>query len=175
MTVKTKSCRRSGLVLAVQLLFVTGIGMGVAIGLVQATRGQTNTSQLPSELGGLRLLQVMAGPDALAEIYRLHQKDLGLVDGWVGHYEEGATVWVSQATDEAQAAALLAAMTRDIQAGEGGFQHEGEEQIQGVAVHRVRGQGGAHFYYQKGDRAVWVTAPPTVARAFLAQAVEGIP
>jgi len=163
------------LVLAVQLLLAVGVMAGVAIGLLQAAVGGDGSSTaMPSELGGLRLVQAMTGADALAEIYSLHQKDLGLVDGWVGHYEGGATVWASQARDREHAATLLASMSRDIQAGEGPFIYEGQEQVRDSVLHRLRGPGGLHYFYQRDSMVIWVTAPPAVARAFMVEAVEHI-
>lgn len=68
-------------------------------------------------LGGLPLVETVTGNEGLAQVSRMHGKDVGLVRGYVAQYADNkarATLWVGWAESEAAAQALTDRMTARI-------------------------------------------------------------
>ena len=163
--------RRLALVVTVAFgLVVLG---AVTAGLWSATADQVD-GPAPPELAGLRLTGSVVGPEAIAQVDELHGTEIEIVDAWIGHYEQGGTVWVGQASSVAKARELLDDMVLRIGEGESPFQGLTRQEFQGMPVYRVRDDRQAHFFYQTGTQVVWLAAPPGAEDAFLAEAVREV-
>ncbi len=162
------------LVLAVTLLFALLIAVGVATGLWSISGGQEAPTPAPIELAGYHLTHAVAGPQAIAEVNRLHGTAIEIVDAWIGHYQEGGTVWVARASSEEKARQLLDEMIRGIQDGGSPFRGLTRQEIEGVAVYSVRDAGQLHFFYQRVTQVVWVATPPGAEEPFLSEAMRKV-
>ncbi|MBI4302495.1 MAG: hypothetical protein HY664_07805 [Chloroflexi bacterium] len=155
--------------LAVAFLLVVAVGWG----LWQMTRGQNSeTVNIPSNIAGLSLVSKMTGEQGLAEIRQLHGKNVGVTDGWVAHYENGATIWAGQTQNEGQAYQLLVTMTRRIEAGTPEFKDLERLPVGGHDVFTVTGLGQRHYYYQSGAYVIWIAAPNSGEIDFLKEAMR---
>jgi len=173
------SARRSGMSLGkllafvVPLVFAVAIGMSVASGLWSAV-SQQETSPAPAQLAGYDLDQVMSGQEAISEIDVLHGEDIPVAEAWVAHYQGNGTVWAARATDTEQAAELLDRMVRGIQKGTSPFSGLAQTRFKGTSVYTVTDGRQSHFFYQQGDRIVWLATPEGAEDAFLSAALEKI-
>ncbi len=183
----TRRTRPSGprfVVTALEVVAGLAIIAAVAFGLMSATRQSDHeqmaaheTTGLPSDLGGLKLVRGTAGgPDAMQALSAMHGTDVGLVDARIGEYERAAAVWVGIASSSASAKDLVDRMTQRITAGATpAFVHLGDQQVAGYDVHQVRGDGQMHYYYQKGSEVVWLAAPAGANARFVSLAIAAIP
>ena len=173
------TARRSGMSLGkllafvVPLVFAVAIGLSVASGLWSAT-SQQETTPAPRQLAGYDLDQVMSGEEAIAEIDALHGEGIPVAEAWVAHYQGNGTVWAARATDTEQAVQLLDRMVRGIQEGTSPFSGLTRRQFKGISVYTVTDGRQTHFFYQQGDRVVWLATPRGAEEPFLAAAVQEI-
>lgn len=172
--------RGKGLLLGAQLVIAAALVVAVGWGLWAAANSvdqgeRTAAAVIPEQIAGLRLVQAVTGADAVQAVRRLHSLDVGIVDAWIGQYENEATVWVGVAPDAAGAADLMTRMTEAMANGNSPFTHRGQQEVGGIAVHRVSGGDQVHFYYQRGNQVIWVAAPPGDDGLFLRQAIQRIP
>jgi len=173
------TARRSGmspgklLAFVVPLVFAAVIGMSVASGLWSAT-SQQETTPAPSQLAGYQLDQVMTGQEAIAEIGELHGEDIPVAEAWVAHYQANGTVWAARAADTGQAIQLLDRMVRGIQRGTSPFSGLTQTRFKGISVYTVTDGRQTHFFYQQGERVVWLATPQGAEEPFLAAAVQEI-
>lgn len=142
----------------VQLAFLIGIAAAVAFGLYSITREQT-AGGAPEALGGMQLLQKETGAAAVAEMSALHQSDIRITGGWVGHYQHSAVIYVGEATSGSDAARLVDQMTSRIRQANGMFAHQGQEDVDGLIVHVVKSGDQMHFYYARGKKVIWIAGP----------------
>lgn len=178
-SVTESTARRSGaslgklLAIVVPLGFAVAISMSVASGLWSAA-SQQETTPAPGQLAGYYLDQVMSGQEAIAEIDALHGEDIPVVEAWVAHYQGNGTVWAARATDTEQAIQLLDRMVRGIQQGTSPFSGLAQKRFKGLSVYTVTDGRQTHFFYQQGDRVVWLATPRGAEDAFLSAALEKI-
>jgi hypothetical protein len=132
---------------------------------------------LPQSIGSLRLERIQSGEEARQEIDRLHGKQIDFRRGYVGTYGNGrATLWISEYDSEGEAAEGIGKMAQRIQTSKkGNFWHFREMSIQGVAVYFVVGMGQAHYFFQKGERVIWLAVDPPLAREAIRDAIRKIP
>lgn len=152
---------------AVALVFAVGVGLwSVAVG--------GDGSPAPAEVAGYRLVRTMTGHEAMAEVENLHGTPINVVDAWIGHYEQGGTIWVAQAATEAKAQELVEEMVAGIEEGGTPFSGLTDLEFQGVPLYSVRDARQVHFFYEIGDRVVWLATPPGDEDAFLAGAMREV-
>ena len=116
---------------------------------------------------------VQTGADALAVIQQMHGKGFELAGGAVAHYGD-ATVWVSRSLDAQGAADMTIAMRDRIEEGRSAFTPTGTQQVDGRLVYALTGMGQTHFYWQAGDKVVWLAWPADRAQQDLAELVHAI-
>ncbi len=134
---------------------------------------------LPEQLGTLHLGDSVQGPEAMAQVARLHGKQIKLADAFVGHYEsndgKAAVVYISVSPTKREAAALYGQMTAKIAKGNRVFSGLSKARApDGREVYQVQGMGQQHFYYLKDREVVWVAADPAVATAVLDEATRQV-
>lgn len=135
-----------------------------------------NTAQLaqgiPQKLGAVILTEAVTGQEAIDDMSMLHGKDVGLTGGWVGHYQSRGTAFVGETVDETGAAQLLEAMVARIGAGNRVFTNLKSTQIDGQKLYFVTGQGQNHYFYQKGNKVIWLALPTNKPEDFLGDALR---
>jgi len=165
--------RRSPVVIWLQVLIALTVLAAVSYGLWQTTAEQADEAfAVPGQIGGYQLADVYRGQEAMAELKRLHGKDIGLSGGWIGYYQDKAVAWVGAVQNEGQAFQLLDAMNRRIGAGNGPFTNLQQLQFDGQTVFTVVGQGQRHYYYQRGKLVIWLAAPGGGEERFLKDALK---
>ena len=127
--------------------------------------------EIPRSLGGMSLSgDVMMGEAAVNEMRQLHGRDVGMVGGWVAHYQRNATVYVGEISDEESAVKLLEAMVSRIGAGNAVFKDLQRARFEGQELYSVFGLGQNHYFYQKGSKVIWLAAPTANEAMFLRDA-----
>ena len=116
----------------------------------------------------------MMGEAAIKEMSQLHGRDVGMVGGWVAHYQRNATVYVGEIADEDSASNLLEAMVSRIGAGNAIFKDLQRVRFEGQDLYSVFGQGQNHYFYQKGNKVIWIAAPTSNEAMFLRDALRVI-
>ncbi len=131
--------------------------------------------EVPRSLGGMSLSgDVMMGEAAIKEMSQLHGRDVGMVGGWVAHYQRNATVYVGEIADEDSASKLMEAMVYRIGAGNAIFKDLQRVRFEGQDLYSVFGQGQNHYFYQKGKNVIWIAAPTSNEAMFLRDALRAI-
>ena len=131
---------------------------------------------VPDVVAGARLTQKTTGPEAVAEVTRLHGKAFPLTSGAMALYGDGAvTLWVSGASASPIAAEMVRTMTEKIAENRSPFTPRGMRQVNGRAVYELVGLGQRHFYFQSGALVVWLTADEGVAEKALEEVMAYYP
>lgn len=161
-------------------IVIISVGVLVQLGslayLLSSTR--TATLTLSQTLAGLPLTDATYGPEAVAEINRLHGKEFPISAGALGTYGNAtaqATVWVSQFASRAVAGQIVEAMRDKIAAGRSPFEPIGTRPMGSRVIYELRGLGQQHFYFQANDRVIWLAVDQPLADQALSQALEVYP
>ncbi len=141
----------------VPFVFAVALVAAVAIGLWSAANGPQGDA--PQQLGNYQLSELTTGPAAVAQMSRLHGKGVGVVDGYVGHYESasnGAMLYVGETASEKDAVDLLGQMAERIGAGNQYFTDLKPLTVEGVKVFTVRSGPQTHYFWQAGKKVIWM-------------------
>ncbi|MDI3279884.1 MAG: hypothetical protein QJR13_00735, partial [Bacillota bacterium] len=114
----------------------------------------------PPTAGGLALVEVKEGREALAEISRLHGTQIEGERGWILTYSDGrgrAVVWISEAKDEGVAREQVAEMLKKMEKSKT-FTPPQPLGIPTVEMYQTSGLNQMHFFWAKGRRVYWVSA-----------------
>ncbi len=152
--------------LAIVLMISTGIFLILgSLYYWQLNYSGVASIALPKSLAGLPLSTASYGPDAVAEITSLHQKDFSLLSGAMGMYgaERQFTVWVARFSSSSTAAQMVNNMREKISAGSSPFSPTREQQIGARTIYELEGMGQKHFYFQSGNLVIWLAANVEVA------------
>ncbi len=178
--VKVTVGRRPGPILLITLgaLAITGAAGWLAFSTWLANPGEV---AVPQAMAGLPLTQKAVGPDAVAEVSRLHGKEFPLISGAMAAYGEGAVVlWVSGAPASPIAAEMVRAMTDKIAEASAGparspFTPLGGRQMNGRTVYELSGMGQRHFYFQSSNLVIWLAADDSIAESALDETLQFYP
>lgn len=132
---------------------------------------------VPQMIASLSLSMVKDGPEAVAEITRLHQKNFEVKSGAMGMYGKKGeiNVWVAGFSSSAAATPMMNAMREKIAAGGSPFTPVGTRQILGRSVYELNGMGQKHFYFQSGVLVIWLAANSEIAEQALAEILRFYP
>lgn len=147
---------------------LTGVGLAavfaaIVVALLANTTnppsGQSASHELrvPAALAGISLAATARGQAALAEVSRLHGKRIEAADAVVARYQDGTTLWVSVSATAPEASRLLWRMNRRMANGTNVFSAPRPQEIGGRTVFVTEGMGQTHYYYQSGNRVLWLT------------------
>ncbi len=123
---------------------------------------------LPKSFGLLQLEWIESGEAARKEIDRLHGKKLKFRKGYIGTYgnkDKKAKVWVSEYESKADAKKEIERMAQGIKK-KGGkvFRHFQLISVGGERVYFAVGMGQAHYFFQKGVKAIWLAIDQSEGR-----------
>ncbi len=132
---------------------------------------------LPQTLAGLPLTAAAYGPQAVAEIARLHNKWFPLTAGAMGVYgaDNQAILWVAEVPIQRMAARMVEAMREKIAEGTSPFTPRGEQKDGGRTIYEVSGMGQRHFYFQSATQVIWLAADPEKAEQALNEVLTFYP
>lgn len=125
----------------------------------------TSSSSVPQFVGALGLTNSVEGPEAQAEINKLHGTDITLSNAYIAQYSGrygGAhmQVWVGQAATQSEAMDLMQRMVAGINRGGTPFSNARQETIAGRNLWQADGTDGSFFFYisqNPNTRVVWIT------------------
>jgi hypothetical protein len=139
----------------------------------------SEADSIPQSIGSLSLMESRSGEEARQEIDRLHGKQIDFKRGYIGTYggEEGkAKLWVSEYGSEEEAFKAVEKMAQGVRANEeAGFWHFREIPIGGLEVYFVVGMGQAHYFFQRGIKAIWLAVDPPLAKQAIRDLMSQIP
>ena len=132
---------------------------------------------VPDAVAGARLAQKTVGPEAVAEVTRLHGKEFPLTSGAMATYGNGTvTLWVTGVPASPMAAEMVRAMTDKIAEGRSPFTPtKNTREINGRAVYELSGMGQRHFYFQSGSLVIWLAADEAIAEKALMETLTFYP
>jgi len=146
--------------IVVGVVLVTG---SLFFGFVTYSGGET--ASLPESIAGVPLKTADYGSQAVAEITRLHQKDLLVSSGAKGLYGNDGQIslWVAGFSSDATASQSLNSMTEKISLGISPFSFIGQKQVAGRPINELEGMGQKHFYFQSGKSVIWLATDVELA------------
>ncbi len=124
----------------------------------------------PDSIGDLKLGKFKTGKEALKELFRLHGRKMGLINGYVADYtnKDGkATVYYSVAKNEKLAGRLISWMIKRIGKSHEIFRDMKKESFKSQIFYSVYGMNQKHFFFCKNDKIIWIAADPQVAYSFI--------
>jgi hypothetical protein len=149
--------QRSILVRLVPVVFAAVLITAVFSGLWASANGPDGPA--PRSLGTFSLAQVITGPEAVSQMSRLHGKDVGVVDGYIAHYQGargGAVLYVGEMGSVENAVALNRQMVERIAAGNPMFTDLSSLTVEGMEVFAVRSGTETHYFWQVGELINWI-------------------
>ena len=126
----------------------------------------------PETVGALPRVELIAGPDAQAEVDKLHGKALVAEASAIARYaipdSRPAEVWVSRVSSEGEARRQTGLMVHKMYENpKSPFRNPGREDHNGLAVYRFDGMGQVHLIWFSGDLVWWVSCSPADKTSFL--------
>ncbi|MBI2847584.1 MAG: hypothetical protein HYX83_00250 [Chloroflexi bacterium] len=176
--------KRSGLVF--QVLLVAAILAAIWFSFGRNVLSLQNRQEdLPLKLAEMQLASVIKGTEALAQVNKLHNLNLGLTSAYIAEYShtfnpyhnsnDKVTVWVGKAESSQAAATLLSRMRQGIEKGGSPFSNLRQITVNEQTVFALDGPGGAHFFYQStknSEEVIWLTVEAASPTFILEQALE---
>lgn len=137
--------------------------------------GDDLSGLLPESVGDLTRVQLVVGPEAQAEVDKLHGKALVAEASAIGRYNRlqdakgrPAEVWVSRVSSEKEARRQTGLMVHKMYENpRSPFKNPTRVEHNGIAVYRFTGMGQAHLIWFSGDLVWWVSAKPADEAVFL--------
>jgi len=170
-------------VITTVLLVVGGVvawtfsGPGASPSSMEGMTGMTGTPALasvgggsiPMELADQPLTSYVDGPEAIADVTRLHGSTFIMTEAEIATYGDGlATIWRSGTPDAATAAAQVERMRERIAGGDSPFDAPRRVRDE-PGVYATFGMGQEHFFFARGASVWWVAVDPSVAGRALSE------
>jgi hypothetical protein len=149
--------RRRNLVRFVPVAFAVVLVVAVFSGLWSAANGPDGPA--PRSLAGMSLAQLIAGPEAVSQMSKLHGKGVGVVDGYIAHYQGsggGAVLYVGRMGSVENAVALNQQMVDRIAVGNPMFTDLSSLTVEGTEVFKVRSGPESHYFWREGELINWI-------------------
>lgn len=113
----------------------------------------------PATLAGMNRAKVISGQQAMAAVSQLHGKNISLVRAFVVSYQgsgsQQMTIYYSEANNAADASILFKEMDQKMPK-TSAFQNYKTVTVDGKAYKFVTGMGQEHYYWQSGNRILWL-------------------
>lgn len=150
---------------------------GIIIGFLNQPNANSEGTKLPNSIAGLGLNSATYGPEAVAEISRMHGKEFPIDYGALGIYGDAnqISLWVASFSNRSTATQIIKAMEEKIALGSSPFKPTGQQQVGGRAIYRVEGTGQNHIYFQSGNLIIWLAADPSFSDQAFRQIEEVYP
>lgn len=156
-TTRTSEKRGILIVRLLPVLFAAVLVTAVAAGLWNVAN--PSNGDAPAALGAYRLSQIVTGPAAVSQMTQLHGKGVGVVGGYIAHYEgpSGSVVaYVGETSSENDAATLLEQMEQSIGTANQYFTNLKSVTVDGVKLFSVRSGPESHYFWTTGKKVIWL-------------------
>jgi hypothetical protein len=153
---------------ALLLLLTVGVLLlfaGLGYGWFNSAIATPAAAELPDRVAGLPLVQASYGPEAVAEVTRLHDQSFPLSSGAFGMYgRDGSMVmlWVTGTPAKFVAERIVAAMEKSIGEAESPFTPTGSQEVNGRTIYELTGMGQSHYYFRSGSIVIWLAADEAI-------------
>ncbi len=125
---------------------------------------QPSSPVFKEEIGGLKLVRLITGEDALLAINKLHGQEIDVVSGMIACYQgekEKATIWLSESASENDAIQQTAGMVRKMRDSiKTPFSNYAEIDRSGVKIYSFMGMGQQHYIFRVKTSIYWISANP---------------
>jgi hypothetical protein len=172
-------CWNTGIMNTKTVIVMIGAAAVIALALYVTTPDQKTTPPAPEifhnpssaadkevtrqsflkTIGSLKLAQLIEGNEAQKQISRLHGQSISMASGFIAAYQgsgdDKMTIWVSVHKDSKEAESLIAKMHEKIDT-VAKFQNHQDLDISDNIYHFVTGMGQSHYFYYRGNDAVWI-------------------
>lgn len=131
------------------------------------------TVDVPQQIAGVRMSDSKTGDDAIEDVAQMHGKEFPVLYGAIAIYgDRKITLWVSGAPSADIALQMTNAMRDKIAQGNSPFTPTEEIRDNNRTVYVLEGMGQVHYYFQSGDRVIWLAVDPAIADKALKQILE---
>jgi hypothetical protein len=137
-----------------------------------------DAASVPESIAGLPLSRASYGPEAVAEVTRLHGKSFPLSSGAAAMYGtsgEMVMLWVTGTPARPMASKMISDMESAIETAESPFTPVDVRNIDDRAVYELTGMGQQHYYFQSATLVVWLAADVSVAEPALTEVLDFYP
>ena len=164
----------AGLVILMGVILMTG---SLVLGYLDRSIANPEATKLPKSIAGFSLNTATYGPDAVAEITRLHGKEFPIDSGAMGMYGDTnqISLWVAGFATRIVAKQIVSAMEEKIALGNSPFIPTEQKNIGYRTIYRLDGMGQKHIYFQSGNLVLWLAADPKVADEAIQKILEVYP
>lgn len=135
--------------------------------------GKVGKAPLPEKIRELRLDSALDGEKAEEMIDKLHGKNVGSGDNYIGFYRGGGyngTLYVSEFETSKEAISFFNKMSEKIRLSKGGpFSHFRTMKKGKLDVNMVLGLGQAHYFYARKNKLIWLGIDIPIAQQTLDQ------
>lgn len=168
---------RRWLPLSVAAVGVVLLITGSVLALLDAAPLRPQAAGLPPRLAGLVLSSWSDGPQAVAELGRMHAADLVLESAAIGRYGDAGQIvlWISRLPDSTAASNITEAMRTRINAVDSPFTQVALRPRQAGPITELEGTGQRHYFYASGSIVIWLGAEPALAEQALVNLQEMYP
>lgn len=126
----------------------------------------SQSTDLPTTLGTLKLTHQLHGKEAQSFLNRLHDKEIAPKTSVMGRYRDGkyeASLYVSVFVSRSAAVEAFGQMTRLIRVGNRVFTQYKQLSKEKASAGRCEGLGQTHFFFSQRNQVYWLGADPRVA------------
>ena len=151
---------------AVIILTLFGAAYSFPVAAVSGSQQFT----FPTQIADLQLGHSSQGEEAVAEINRLHGKEIEMKNGYLAHYESDRTkavLYISEFDSEDQAREQIDKMKKKIGKGSKGFAPLQELEVEERILYSLLGFHQIHYFYLDSHKVIWLAADPFRAELVL--------
>ena len=173
---ETPNSLRSKKIMKGRRIIIPAILIPLALFSACGRQLQSLKSMFPKNIEELQLEKIVTGTKALAQINKLHGKEITVEEGAIGTYqtdnESPAMVWISRSKTAGLARHQTEVMIdRMLSVPHSPFHHPAQQELQGINVCQFQGMGQIHYIFCRHDLVYWISAAPgqgdKVLQAFL--------
>lgn len=132
---------------------------------------------LPREVANLPLRMESVGSDPMTNVRRALGPDGQIKNAYLGRYEKNKKevhVLVSEHTDTEKAAALFSDMLEKMATKPGAANHHTKMDVGGYPVYQSKNTSNEYFYFQSGNKIVWIFPESSVAKQSVKEMMKHI-
>ncbi len=136
-----------------------GAGTAPSAADVDQGPGPNDGKPFPTQLNGLPRTSYVTGPEAVAEVSKLHGKDIRVASAEIAAYGSGkekVMIWVTVSASKSEAQALLGQMLARMEQSSA-FSKPELLSIKNKAYFSTTGNGSHNYFYLRGTRIYWVS------------------
>lgn len=117
------------------------------------------------EVGGLKLVRLVTGEDAMYAINKLHGKKINVAKGMIAFYKGGnekADIWVSQSFSTDDAIQQTEIMIEKMRGKGSPFSGYKEIERDGVKIYSFKGMGQEYYIFRIKKDVYWISANSSI-------------